>query len=157
MVRLGLVIARFNAPVTGAMADRARDRAAEQDATIVAETAVPGAYDTPLAADRLARREDVDGVVAVGAIVSGATDHEHVIAEAAAQGLTDVSLDRDTPVTLGIAGPGMTAEQARDRVDYAADAVDAAIDLVTGADPADSTAGNAAREHAAEPRGKRKG
>jgi len=132
MVRLGLVVADYDkSGTTAEMADAARATAAERGAEIVADVTVPGAYDTPLAADRLARRDDVDAVAVVGAIVTGDTDHDQVIGHTAAQGLTDVSLKRDTPVTLGIAGPGMTREEAADRVDYGAQAVDSAIDLVT--------------------------
>ena len=130
MVTLGLVVARFNRPITEEMEAAAHDAAAERGAEIVETTYVPGAYDTPLAADRLARRDDVDAVAALGAIITGDTHHDRVIADAAAQGLTDVSLDRDTPVTLGITGPGMTAYEARERVDNAAAAVEGAIDLV---------------------------
>jgi 6,7-dimethyl-8-ribityllumazine synthase len=129
MVALGLVVAQFNEPVTARMAETARKAATARDATVVATREVPGAYDTPLAADRLARREDVDAVAVLGAIVTGQTDHDRVIADATARSLTDVSLDRDTPVTLGIAGPGMTPREAHARVDYARDAVDSAIDL----------------------------
>jgi len=43
-----------------------------------------------------------------------------------------VSLRRDTPVTLGITGPGMTADEARARVDYAESAVESAVDLAKG-------------------------
>ena len=107
MVRLGFVVAQFNkeSPVTNEMAAAARDRAVERDARVVETIEVPGSYDAPLAADRLARRDDVDAVVALGAIITGDTDHDRVIADAAAQGLTDVSLDRDTPVALGIIAP----------------------------------------------------
>jgi 6,7-dimethyl-8-ribityllumazine synthase len=129
MVALGLVVAQFNEPVTARMAEAAREAATARDATVVATREVPGAYDTPLAADRLARREEIDAVAVLGAIVSGQTDHDQVIADATARSLTDVSLDRDTPVTLGIAGPGMTPREAHARVDYARDAVDSAIDL----------------------------
>jgi 6,7-dimethyl-8-ribityllumazine synthase len=131
MVRLGLVVAQFNkrGQVTQEMADRARDAAAERGADIVETVEVPGSYDTPLAADRLARRDDVDAVAVVGAIVSGDTDHDQVIADAAAQGLTDVSLERDTPVAFGVTGPGMSADEAAARVDYGATTVESAIDL----------------------------
>jgi len=133
MVRLGLVVAQFNkeSPVTQQMADRAREAAAASQADIVETLTVPGSYDAPLAADRLARRDDIDAVAVLGAIVTGDTDHDQVIADAAAQGLTQVSLDRDTPVTLGIIGPGMSHDEARARVDYGARAVESAIDLVT--------------------------
>jgi 6,7-dimethyl-8-ribityllumazine synthase len=129
MVRLGLVVAEFNAAVTDEMAASAREAAAEAGAEVVAERSVPGAYDTPLAADRLARREGVDAVAVVGAIVTGDTDHDQVIADAAVGRLTDVSLDRDTPVALGITGPGQSGDEARARTDYGARAVESAIDL----------------------------
>ncbi|EMA60037.1 6,7-dimethyl-8-ribityllumazine synthase [Halorubrum kocurii] len=129
MVSLGLVVARFNDSVTEPMAEAAREAAADRDAVIVDEVSVPGAYDSPLAADRLARRDDVDAVAVVGAIVTGDTDHDHVIASATADKLTRVSLDRDTPVTFGVSGPGMSGAEARERVDKGAEAAAAAIDL----------------------------
>ena len=131
MVRLGLVVAQFNKerPITEQMAERARETAAERGAEIVEEIDVPGSYDTPLAADRLARREGIDAVVVLGAVITGDTDHDQVIADAAAQGLTDVSLDRDTPVALGITGPGMSQDEAVARIDYGATAAESAIDL----------------------------
>ena len=133
MVQLGLVVAQYDkhGAVLGEMEASAREAARERGAEVVATREVPGSYDTPLAADRLARREDVDAVAVLGAIIAGDTDHDEIIGHAAAQGLTDVSVKRDTPVTLGIAGPGMTREEAADRVDYGAQAVNSAIDLVT--------------------------
>ncbi|WP_254543665.1 6,7-dimethyl-8-ribityllumazine synthase [Halomarina pelagica] len=130
MVALGLVVARFNREVTEQMEEAARDAAAEAGADVVETLSVPGAYDAPLAADRLARRDDVDAVVVVGAIHGGDTDHDQVIGHAAARGLTDVSLKRDTPVALGVTGPGMSMDEARARVDYGARAVESALALV---------------------------
>ena len=132
MVALGLVVAQFNKerPITPEMAARGREAAAEAGAEIVETVEVPGTYDAPLAADRLARREDVDAVAVIGAIVSGDTDHDRVIADAAARGLTDVSLERDTPVTFGVTGPGMSAAEADERIDRGAAAVESAIALV---------------------------
>jgi 6,7-dimethyl-8-ribityllumazine synthase len=132
MVRLGLVVAQFNkeSPVTEEMEARAREHAAGRDVEVVDTVEVPGSYDTPLAADRLARRDDIDAVVALGAIITGDTGHDKVIADAAAQGLTEVSLKRDTPVALGIIGPEMSHDEARARVDYGATAVDSAIEMV---------------------------
>ena len=131
MVQLGLVVAQFDkeGSVIDGMETAAREAARERDVEIVETVEVPGSYDTPLAADRLARRDDVDAVAVLGAIVSGDTDHDQVIADAAAQGLTDVSLDRDTPVTLGIVGPGMSQDEAVARTDKGAGAVASAIDL----------------------------
>lgn len=130
MVRLGLVVAEFNRSVTAEMETAAKSAADEHDADVVEVTSVPGAYDSPLAADRLARRSDVDAVAVVGAIVTGDTNHDEVIGHAIAQKLTDVSLERDTPVTLGVTGPGMSGAEARERVANAATAVESALDLV---------------------------
>ena len=131
MVALGLVVAQFNKerPVTHEMAERGREAAAAAGAEVVETIEVPGSYDTPLAADRLARRDDIDAVAVLGAIVTGDTDHDRVIADAAARGLTDVSLERDTPVAFGVTGPGMSVAEAEERVEYGATAVESAISL----------------------------
>ena len=131
MVALGLVVAQFNKerPVTHERAERGREAAADAGAEIVETIEVPGSYDTPLAADRLARRDDIDAVAVLGAIVTGDTDHDRVIADAAARGLTDVSLERDTPVAFGVTGPGMSVAEADERVGYGATAVESAISL----------------------------
>ena len=131
MVALGLVVAQFNKErrITHEMESRAREAATAAGADIVETVDVPGSYDTPLAADRLARRDDIDAVVALGAIITGDTDHDRVIADAAARGLTDVSLQRDTPVTFGITGPGMSQAEAEERIEYGASAVRSAISL----------------------------
>jgi 6,7-dimethyl-8-ribityllumazine synthase len=130
MTSLGLVVAQFNSAVTDEMRAAAEAAAAERDAEISGVLEVPGSYDAPLAADRLARRDDIDAVAVIGAIVTGDTDHDKVIADAAAQKLTDVSLDRDTPVTFGVSGPGMSGAEAREREDKGAEAVNAAVDMV---------------------------
>jgi 6,7-dimethyl-8-ribityllumazine synthase len=129
MVSLGLVVSRFNREVTEQMEEHAHEAADDRGAEVVETLRVPGAYDAPLAADRLARRDGIDAVAVVGTVVTGDTDHDQVIADAAAQGLTDVSLDRDTPVTFGVSGPGMSGAEARERVDKGAEAVEAATDL----------------------------
>ncbi|WP_338739519.1 6,7-dimethyl-8-ribityllumazine synthase [Haloplanus salilacus] len=130
MVTLGLVAAQYNASVTEPMTEAAREAAREADADIAETVSVPGTYDAPLAADRLARREDIDAVAVIGAIVTGDTDHDRVIGDATARALTDVSIDRDTPVTFGVSGPGMSGAEARERVEKGAEAVNAAVEMV---------------------------
>jgi len=130
MVVLGLVVSEFNRPITEAMEETARAAAEANGAEIRETIQVPGAYDAPLAADRLARREEIDAVAVLGTIITGDTDHDQVIANACAQGLTDVSLDRDTPVTFGVTGPGMTPKEAQERTDKGGETVKSAISLV---------------------------
>lgn len=131
MAAIGLVVSQFDktGEVIPRMEAAAKEALSDADAHLAETIHVPGSYDTPLAADRLARRDDIDAVVVLGAIVTGDTDHDQVIARAAASGLTRVSLDRDTPVALGILGPGMTAAEARERIDYARVAVESALSL----------------------------
>ena len=94
MVVIGMVVAEFNRPITERMEDAAKQIAKDHGATVIDTIYVPGIYDSPIAADKLARRGDIDAVVVIGAIISGETDHEHVIAHATAQGLIKISLDR---------------------------------------------------------------
>jgi 6,7-dimethyl-8-ribityllumazine synthase len=131
MVTLGLVVAQYNKerPITHEMEAAGREAAADRGADIAATVEVPGAYDAPLAADRLARRDDVDAVAVLGAVITGDTDHDQVITDAAAKGLTDVSLDRDTPVVFGVTGPGQSAAEAEERIPKGGEAVEAAVDL----------------------------
>ncbi|MEF8776889.1 MAG: 6,7-dimethyl-8-ribityllumazine synthase [Haloarculaceae archaeon] len=132
MAQLGLVIAQYDkhGAVISEMTAAAREAAGERDAEVFETVTVPGAYDTPLAADRLARRDDVDAVAVLGVVVTGDTDHDQVIADAAAKALADVSLDRDTPVTLGILGPGMSTAEAEARTSKGGEVVHSALDLV---------------------------
>ncbi|QLH81563.1 6,7-dimethyl-8-ribityllumazine synthase [Halosimplex pelagicum] len=130
MVTLGLVVAEFYEELAAEMAEQARTNADRRDATVAERVAVPGVYDAPLAADRLARRDDIDAVVALGVVITGDTDHDRVVTHAAARQLSAVSVDRDTPVTFGVQGPNMSAAEARERIEKGARAVDAAVDLV---------------------------
>jgi 6,7-dimethyl-8-ribityllumazine synthase len=130
MVNLGLVVAQFNASVTEQMAEAATAAAADRGVELTSTVQVPGVYDTPLAADRLARQDDVDAVAVVGAVVTGDTDHDKTISDATAGSLQSVGLERDTPVAFGVTGPGQSGAEARERVEKGAAAVDAAVDLV---------------------------
>ena len=132
-MKIGLVVSRFNREVTREMEDRAAEKA-EELGVEVEKVRVPGAYDTPLAAKRLCERDDIDAVATAGAVVTGDTDHDSVVTEAAADALTRLSLEYDKPVTLGVAGPGMSGSEARERVDYGARAVESAVELLDALD-----------------------
>ncbi len=128
-MKLGLVVSEFNREVTSEMEERAVEKADELGVEV--ETVrVPGAYDTPLAAKRFCERDDIDAVATAGAVVEGDTDHDRLVTETAADALTRLSLDHDKPVALGIAGPGMSAAEARERTDYGARAVESAVEMV---------------------------
>lgn len=124
--KIGIVLADYYEELAGGMEKRAVEAAKDSDYETFT-VKVSGAFDTPLAADRLARREDIDAVAVVGAIIKGETDHDAVIGHSVADRISEISLDRDKPVALGISGPGMSSTEARERQDYGAAAVEAAI------------------------------
>jgi 6,7-dimethyl-8-ribityllumazine synthase len=115
------------------MLDRARTHAGNVDARITYIVYVPGTFDMPLAVDRLLRRQDVDAVVTLGAVIKGDTRHDDIVAENAARLMADLSLKYGKPVALGITGPGMTLDQAKERAELVpVRAVNAAVHMVTG-------------------------
>lgn len=130
MTKVGLVVADFNRGVTEKMEEKAKEKASELGVEVNETVHVPGAFDAPLAADRLARKENIGCVAVLGAIIKGDTDHDQVIGDALARKLADISVDRDTPVTLGVTGPGMSSKDASERIDYGAEALEAGVELV---------------------------
>lgn len=129
-IKLGLVVCEFNADITMPMEERAKVHAEFLGADVGRVIRVPGAFDAPLAAQKLLE-EGVDAVVALGAVLEGDTQHDEVVAQHAARKLLDLSLQYKKPVTLGISGPGMTRMQAMERIDdYAKRSVEAAVKLV---------------------------
>ena len=128
-MRIAVVASLFNREVVDLMVERALERAKEKEVQVVAVVRVPGAFEIPLAVQRLLDRADVDGAVALGAVIKGETLHDEVIMAAASDGLMDIALRTGKPVGLGISGPGMTGEQALARVGNAARAVDAVVSM----------------------------
>ncbi len=129
-MKLGIVKADYNEKITSEMLEEARQKAEDLNVSIEEELHVPGAFDSPLAADRLARKEEIDAVIVIGAIIKGDTDHDQIIGSTVADKVSQISLDRDTPVLLSVTGPGMTAEEAKDRTHYAAQGVESAKQMV---------------------------
>ena len=122
------MVAEYNGEITSSMREEAEDAAQENDADVEV-VHVPGSYDTPLAAQKLADRDDIDCVTVIGAIIEGDTDHDKIIGNSTAKTLQEVSLESGKPVTMAITGPGMTAEEAYERTHYAYDAVESALEM----------------------------
>jgi len=125
-MRLAVVASLFNHEIVDSMVERALERAKELGLNVTTVLRVPGTFEIPLAVQRLLERSDVDGAVALGAVIRGETKHDEVILHAAAEALMELGLRTNKPVGLGITGPGMTYKQAKARIDAAARAVDAA-------------------------------
>lgn len=125
-MRLAIVASEFNREVVDRMVERALSRAKELGLQVTTVVRVPGAFEVPPAVQRLLERTDVDGAVALGAVIKGQTKHDEVIMQAAVNALLDIGLRTGKPVGLGITGPGMTDRQAKARIVAASRAVDAA-------------------------------
>ena len=115
--RLAIVVSEFNSGITFRMLDRAREHAGKVDAKINYIVYVPGAFDMPLAVQELLKKQNVDAVVTLGAVIKGDTRHDDIVAENAARLIADLSLKHGKPVALGITGPGMTLDQAKERAE----------------------------------------
>ncbi len=135
-VRLGIAVSRFNELITKELLSGAVDayrRLGGDEADLVVVW-VPGALELPLAAKKLAERPDIHAVVAIGAVIRGATYHFEVVAGQSAAGLMKAQLDTGTPIVNAVLTTD-TIEQAQERAgtkagNKGADAVMAAIELV---------------------------
>jgi len=111
-LRFAIVVARFNSNITGKLLEGAQRALREAAATLVDVFYVPGAFELPLAAKHLA--ESYDAIVALGAVIRGATPHFDYVAGEAARGLQQAALDMGVPVAFGVLTTD-TVEQAEER------------------------------------------
>jgi 6,7-dimethyl-8-ribityllumazine synthase len=132
MARIGIVVAEFNYDITYLMLQKALNHAEFLGLEVAYVFKVPGTYEIPFATAQLLNREDIDGVVVLGAVIKGATKHDEIVASQAARKLMDLMIQYGKPVGLGIIGPGATRMQALERVeDYARRAVEAVAKMIS--------------------------
>jgi 6,7-dimethyl-8-ribityllumazine synthase len=112
-LRVAVVAASWHAQVMAGLRDGARRALAEAGVTDVVEITVPGTFELPVAAARLAA-SGVDAVVALGVVVRGGTPHFEYVCDAATSGLTDVAVRTGVPVGFGVLTCD-TDEQAYER------------------------------------------
>ena len=115
-LRIGLVVSRFNELVTTRLLTGAREaleRHGVRDEDVDVAW-VPGAFELPLAARRLAESRRYDALVCLGAVIRGETPHFEFVAAEAARGVADVARDTGVPAIFGVITPN-TLEQALDR------------------------------------------
>jgi 6,7-dimethyl-8-ribityllumazine synthase len=128
-MKIGIVVSEFNFDITQMMLEQARTHARFLGLEITKEVFVPGVFDMPLAIKELVKRKDVDGVVTLGAVIEGETEHDQIVIQQASRKITDLAVEYDKPVSLGISGPGMTRLQAQDRIEKAKSAVEAVFKM----------------------------
>jgi 6,7-dimethyl-8-ribityllumazine synthase len=135
--RFAVVVSRFNVEITTGLLAGAREALAEagvkdEHVTVVH---VPGAFELPVAARRLALTGGYDAVIVLGCLIKGETMHFEYIAEAASHGIMDISTSTGVPVAFGLLTT-MTDAQAEERSapgdgNKGREAAHAAIEMVT--------------------------
>ncbi len=115
-LKLPIVVSRFNDFITNKLLDGAVDAllrhgVSEQNIDVIK---VPGSFEIPIAAKKIAEKKSPDAIICLGAIIRGATPHFGYIASAVAKGIATVSLEAGIPVAFGVITAD-TIEQAVER------------------------------------------
>ncbi|SRR5712691_7523351 len=113
-LRFAIVVARFNRKITEKLLEGAREALERAGADSVEVVRVPGAFELPLAAQRLARQSVYHAIIALGAVVRGETPHFDYVAGEAARGLQQAALENNVPIAFGVLTTD-TYEQAEAR------------------------------------------
>jgi 6,7-dimethyl-8-ribityllumazine synthase len=135
-MKFGIVASRFNDFICGRLIDGAMDaltRAGAEDKDI-AIYKVPGAFELPLVAKKLAKSGKFDAIICLGAVIRGATPHFEYISAEVSKGIASVGLETEVPVAFGVLTTD-TIEQAIERAgtksgNKGADAAMSAIEMV---------------------------
>jgi len=134
-MRIGIVVARFNDFITERLLEGAT--AALADAGVSGDSVevirVPGAFEIPMAAQRIAETGQVEAVICLGCLIRGATPHFEYIASACAHGITAAAASTGVPMAFGVLTTN-SAEEALERVapgpsHKGREAADAAIEM----------------------------
>jgi 6,7-dimethyl-8-ribityllumazine synthase len=135
-MKFGIVASRFNDFISGRLIDGAVDaltRAGADEKDIVIFK-VPGAFELPLTAKKVAKSARFDAVICLGAVIRGATPHFEYISAEVSKGIASVGLEAEIPVVFGVLTTD-TIEQAIERAgtksgNKGADAAMSAIEMV---------------------------
>lgn len=116
-MKIAIVVARFNEFITskllsGCVDCLIRHEAADEDLTIAW---VPGAFEIPMAAKKLAESGKYDAVICLGAVIRGATPHFDYVCAEASKGIAQVSMQTGVPVAFGV----LTTENIQQAVERA--------------------------------------
>ena len=132
-----LVVGRFNSAIVdnlcaGAIDTLRRQGVPEANISVVR---VPGAYEIPLAAERVAAKGGTEAIIALGAVIRGGTPHFDFVAGECSSGLSRVALNHDIPIAFGVLTTD-TIEQAVERSgtkagNKGADAAMTALEMVS--------------------------
>lgn len=115
-LRVGIVVGRFNEFISGKLLEGARDALLRHEVSDddIDVAWVPGSFEIPLVAKRLAASGRYDAVICLGAVIRGATPHFEYVSAEVSKGIANVSLETGVPVIFGVLTTD-TIEQAIER------------------------------------------
>ena len=103
-LKIGIVVSRFNEFITSKLLSGAEDTlrrhgANEDDITVAW---VPGAFEIPLIAKKMAKSGKYDGIIALGAVIRGATSHYDYVCNEVSKGIALVNMETEVPTAFGV-------------------------------------------------------
>lgn len=103
-LKIGIVVSRFNEFITNKLLSGAEDTlrrhgANEDDITVAW---VPGAFEIPLIAKKMAKSGKYDGIIALGAVIRGATSHYDYVCNEVSKGIALVNMETEVPTAFGV-------------------------------------------------------
>lgn len=115
-LRFGIVVSRFNDFITGRLLEGAEDALVRHGAKSddIEVMKVPGAFEIPLAAKKMAASGKYDAIICLGTVIRGATPHFDYVASEVSKGIAQVSLEHGVPMGFGVLTTD-TIEQAVER------------------------------------------
>ncbi len=130
-MKIGIVVGDFNEEITSKMEKKALEVAENLKADVIENIHVPGSFEIPIIVKKLLENKEIDGIVTLGAVIQGDTNHDIIVAENAVRKIMDLSLEYNKPVGLGIIGPRVNWEQAEKRAEeYAERAVNTTVKMI---------------------------
>ncbi|MEC5424199.1 6,7-dimethyl-8-ribityllumazine synthase [Virgibacillus sp. C22-A2] len=115
-LKIGIVVGRFNEFITSKLLDGARDTLKRHgvDENNIDVAWVPGAFEIPLVAQKMAQKDNYDAVITLGTVIRGSTPHFDYVCSEAAKGVSNASMQSGKPVIFGVLTTE-TIEQAIER------------------------------------------
>lgn len=133
MTRIAAICTSFHRQDVERMLEAAEKRAEELDLDLRDVFWVPGCYEMPYALKRIAEDDGIEGIVALGIIEKGETQHGEVMGHIVSEVLLRFQLKNDMPIGIGIIGPGAELEHLEPRlVPHANSAVEALDHMLKG-------------------------
>jgi 6,7-dimethyl-8-ribityllumazine synthase len=134
--KVGIAVARWNSMITDSLLDGAvaalKSKGLKQDQILI--LSCPGSFELPLTAKKLADRDDIDGVVTLGAVIRGDTPHFDYVCKAVTDGVLQLNLQTNKPVIFGVLTTDNTEqalERAGDKGNKGAEAALAVLEMIS--------------------------